>query len=89
LAAGEYVTVAVQVPAAQFGVPIAPTVPWVGAAPIANVSGSLFASVPDNVITNGVSSTVVWLCPLATGAVLPMLTDTVAAAEDKLPSLDV
>jgi hypothetical protein len=79
----------VQVPAAQLGVPIEPTVPCVGAATIENVNASPFASVADKAITAAVSSAVVWLCPLATGAVLPMLTDTVAAAEVKLPSLTV
>jgi hypothetical protein len=38
------------------------------------------------VIALAVSSAVVWLCPVATGAVLPTLTDTVAAVEFNAPS---
>jgi hypothetical protein len=87
LSAGVYVTLAVQFPAAQLGVPIAPSVPCVGAVPIAKVSASPFASVPDSVITFAVSSAVVWLCALATGAVFPIATVTVAAAEFNAPSL--
>jgi len=82
-----YVTFAVQVPAAQLGVPIAPSVPCVGAVPIANVKASPFASVPASVITRAVSSAVVWLWALATGAVFPIATVTVAAAEFNAPSL--
>jgi hypothetical protein len=81
-----YVTTAVQLPAAQLGVPIAPNVPCVGAVPIAKVSASPFASVPDSVITFAVSSAVVWLCPAANGAVFPIETVTVAAAEFNAPS---
>jgi hypothetical protein len=87
LAAGVYVTAAVQLPAEQLGTPIAPKVPCVGAVPIANVSASPFASVPASVITAAVSSAVVWLCPLATGAVFPIETVTVAATEFNAPSL--
>jgi hypothetical protein len=83
------VTNAVQVPAVQLGAPIVPNDPWVGAATIANVNASPFASVADKAITAAVSSAVVWLCALATGAVLPTLIDTVAAAEVRLPSLTV
>jgi hypothetical protein len=38
------------------------------------------------VITRAVSSAVVWLCPAATGAVFPIDTVTVAAAEFNAPS---
>jgi hypothetical protein len=81
-----YVTLAVQVPAAQLGDPIAPNVPCVGAVPTANVSASPFASVADSVITAAVSSAVVTLCALATGAVFPTATVTVAATEFNVPS---
>jgi hypothetical protein len=89
LAAGVYVTAAVQLPAAQLGVPIAPKVPCVGLATIANVNGSALASVADSVITFAVSSAVVTFCPLATGAVLPTFTDTVPTAVPPFPSLTV
>ena len=63
MAAGVYVTLAVQLEprplGVQLGVPIAPNVPCVGAVAIANVNASPFASVPDNVITFAVSSAVV------------------------------
>jgi hypothetical protein len=89
LAAGVYVTVAVQVPAAQLGVPINPNVPCVGAVPIANVSGSLFASVADNVMAFAVSSAVVTLWAEATGAALPIVTVTAPIAVPPFPSLTV
>jgi hypothetical protein len=89
LTAGVYVTCAVQVPAVQLVFVMAPKLPWVGFATIANVNASPFASVADKAITTAVSSAVVWLCPLATGGVLPTVTLTVAAAELNAPSLTV
>jgi hypothetical protein len=88
-AAGVYVTVAVQVPAAQLGVPIVPNDPGVGPVTIENVSRSALASVADSVITAAVSSGVVTLWPLATGAVLPTLIVTVPTAVPPFPSLTV
>jgi hypothetical protein len=75
----------------QLGVPIAPSVPCNGAAPIAKVSDALSVSVADNVITNAVSSAVVWLCPLAVGVSFTAVTviETVAAVEVNDPSLVV
>jgi hypothetical protein len=65
LAAGVYVTLAVQLEpdplGVQLGVPIEPNVPCVGAVPIANVNAALSRSVAVNVITAAVSSAVVWL----------------------------
>jgi hypothetical protein len=95
LAAGVYVTLAVQLDpdplGVQVAVPIVPSVPCVGAVPIANVNAPLSISVPDNVITAAVSSAVVTLCALDTGASLTAVTviETVAAGDVKLPSLAV
>jgi hypothetical protein len=86
LAAGVYVTWAVQFPAVQLILEIAFRLPWVGAATTANVNASPFASVADKAITFAVSSAVVWLCATATGGVFPILTDTVAAVEFNAPS---
>jgi hypothetical protein len=91
LAAGVYVTLAVQLPAAQLGVPIAPNVPCVGAVPIANVNTALSISLPDSVITLAVSSGVVTLCALLTGASFTavIVRLTVAATETNDPSFVV
>jgi hypothetical protein len=75
----------------QLGVPIAPSVPWVGAVPIANVTDGLSTSLADRVITAAVSSAVVGLCALATGASFTavIVRLTVAAGEVNDPSLTV
>jgi hypothetical protein len=91
LAAGVYVTEAVQLPAAQLGVPSEPNVPCVGAVPTANVKAALSISLPDSVINLAVSSAVVTDCALAVGtsftAVIVRL--TVAATETRDPSFVV
>jgi hypothetical protein len=95
LAAGVYVTVAVQLEpdplGVQLGVPIAPSVPWVGAVPIANVNEALSTSLADSVITAAVSSAVVGLWEFDTGASFTavIVRLTVAAGEVELPSLTV
>jgi hypothetical protein len=91
LAAGVYVTLAVQLPAAQLGVPIAPSVPCVGAVPIANVNAALSMSVPAKVTASAVFFAVVTLWALETGASFTavIVRLTVDAAEVRLPSLDV
>jgi hypothetical protein len=91
LAAGVYVTAAVQLPAAQLGVPIAPSVPWVGAVPTANVNDALSTSFAASVITSAVSSAVVWLCALAVGASFTavIVRLTVAPADVSDPSFVV
>jgi hypothetical protein len=95
LAAGVYVTLAVQLEpnplGVQLGVPIAPSVPCVGAVTTAKVKAPLSMSVPDSVITAAVSSAVVTLCALDTGTSLTAVTviETVAAVEVRLPSLTV
>ena len=62
------------------------TVPWAGLV-AAKVNASPFASEPASAITSGVSSAVVTLWALATGAVFPIATVTVAAVEFNAPSL--
>jgi hypothetical protein len=95
LAAGVYVTLAVQLEpnplGVQLGVPIDPSVPWVGATPTANVNAALSISVPDSVITAAVSSAVVTDCVLLTGPSFTAVTVrfTVAAVEVNAPSLTV
>jgi hypothetical protein len=86
-----YVTVAVQVPAAQLGVPIVPRLPWVGAVPIVKVNDAFSTSVADNVTTNAVSSAVVGLCGFPTGVSLTavIVRLTVAGVEFDVPSLVV
>ena len=91
MAAGVYVTFAVQfddppAPGEQVVPDTAPTVPWAGLV-TAKVNASPFASVPASAITSGVSSVVVTLWALATGAVFPIATVTVAAVEFNAPSL--
>jgi hypothetical protein len=92
LAAGVYVTCAVQfVPnplGVQLGAPNVPKVPCVGTAPSANVTDALSTSLADNVITAAVSSAVVTDCALDTGASFTavIVRFTVATLESKLPS---
>jgi hypothetical protein len=75
----------------QLGAPSAPSDPWVGAVPTANVNEALSTSVAANVITFAVSSGVVCAWPAATGASLTPVTviETVAAGEVTLPSFTV
>jgi hypothetical protein len=91
LAAGVYVTVAVQLPAAQLGVPIAPNVPFVGAVTILKVNAALSMSAPDKVTATAVFFTVDTVCPFAVGASFTAVTVrlTVAAGEVNDPSLTV
>jgi hypothetical protein len=95
LAVGVYVTLAVQLEpdplGVQLGVPIAPTVPLVGAVPIANVNAALSMSAPDKVTTTAVFFAVDTDCPFAVGASFTavIVRLTVAAAEPRLPSLVV
>jgi hypothetical protein len=87
-----YVTVAVQLDpnplGVQLGAPTVPNVPCVGAVPTANVIDALSISVPDSVITAAVSSAVVTLWALATGASFTAVTVmlTVATLESEKPS---
>jgi hypothetical protein len=93
LAAGVYVTLAVQLEpnplGVQLGAPTVPNVPCKGAVPSANVTDALSMSVPVNVISNAVSSAGVALCALATGASFTavIVRLTVATLESELPSL--
>jgi hypothetical protein len=95
LAAGVYVTLAVQLDpdplAVQLGVPIEPNVPWVGAAPTANVKAALSMSVPESVTTNAVFFAVDTDCAFAAGASFTAVTviETATAEEVKLPSFTV
>jgi hypothetical protein len=95
LSAGVYVTDAVQFDppplGTQLAAPSVPSVPWVGAVPIANVTEALSTSLAESVITAAVSSAVVGLCPLLTGASFTavIVRVTVAAGEVELPSLTV
>ena len=75
----------------QLGAPNVPNVPCVGAAPIANVNAALSTSAADSVITGAVSSAVVTLCALDTGASFTavIVRFTVAAGEVNAPSLTV
>jgi hypothetical protein len=68
---------------------MAPNVPCVGAVPSVNVTEALSMSVPTSVITAAVSSAVVGLCPLATGASFTavIVRLTVATLESENPSL--
>jgi hypothetical protein len=94
LAAGVYVTFAVQLDPAPLGVQVVPdtvpTVPWAGLV-TANVNAALSISVPASVITLAVSSGVVWLCAVAVGTSFTavIVTVTVAAAEVNAPSFVV
>jgi hypothetical protein len=95
LAAGVYVTSAVQLDpcplGTQLGVPIVPSVPCVGAVPIANVNAALSISVPASVIVNAVSSAVVTDCAFDVGTSFTgvIVRLTVAAGEVSNPSLVV
>ena len=95
MAAGVYVTVAVQFEpnplGVQLGVPIAPNVPCAGAVTILNVKAALSISVADSVITAAVSSALVTRWEFEAGASLTAVTviETVTAGEVKLPSLTV
>jgi hypothetical protein len=95
LAAGVYVTCAVQlVPeplGVQVGVPIVPSVPCAGAVPIANVNAALSMSVPANVTATAVFFAVEIDGPVPVGASFTAVTVrlTVAAAEVNAPSLTV
>jgi hypothetical protein len=72
----------------QLGAPNVPNVPWVGAAPNANVTDALSMSVADNVTTNAVSSAVVGLWEFDTGASFTavIVKLTVATLESENPS---
>jgi hypothetical protein len=90
-----YVTSAVQFDPPPLGKQLVavmdPKLPCVGAAAIANVRDGLSTSEADNVMVKAVSSAVVWLCELLTGASLTAVTVrvTVAAGEVSNPSLVV
>jgi hypothetical protein len=75
----------------QLGVPIAPSVPCVGAVTTAKLRDGLSTSLPDKVITAAVSSAVVTDCAFADGATFTAVTEivTVPAVEVSNPSLDV
>jgi hypothetical protein len=75
----------------QLGAPNVPSVPCVGAVPIANVNAALSRSVAVNVMGNAVSSAVVGLCALLSGASFTavIVRLTVAAGEVNAPSLTV
>jgi hypothetical protein len=92
LAAGVYVTLAVQLDPPPLGrqlvAEIDPKLPCVGAVTIANDREALSTSEADNVITAAVSSAVVTLWGLETGASLSAVTVRLAVAvlEFKIPS---
>src|SRR5262245_7789003 len=80
VAAGVYVTSAVQVPEAHVTVPMEPSEPWVGPVPIAKERVSPSASVPDRVTVLAVSSFVETDGPWATGAWLATGPDSIVTS---------
>ena len=95
MAAGVYVTLAVQLEpdplGVQLGVPIELSVPLAGFVTILNVNAALSMSDPDNVIGNAVFFAVETVWPFAVGPSLAaeIVRFTVAAAEVNDPSLVV
>jgi hypothetical protein len=95
LAAGVYVTLAVQLVPDPLGVQlvpvIVPKVPCAGAVPTANVNVALSISAPDRGTVAGVFFAAVTDCPFAVGAssTAVIVRLTVPAVEVRLPSLTV